>query len=105
MTSSELAVAASRCAESAVMNGSPWPVASRISRWAPLTLDTPTVAEYKPGMNARRIAAFLLIVFAAICVSFVFHNHATDQEGDDCGICQILQSPGDPVAIQLIIPH
>jgi hypothetical protein len=55
-------------------------------------------------MHARKIAAFLLVVYAVISVSFLFHNHATEQPGDHCGICQILHAPGYPLAIATYDP-
>jgi hypothetical protein len=55
-------------------------------------------------MKVRRIAAFLLIVYAAICLSFLFHTHSTEQPGSHCSICQVLQAPGYPLAIAAHAP-
>jgi hypothetical protein len=54
------------------------------------------------NMKLRRIAAFLLIFYAAICVVFVVHDHLTDRPGGHCGICQILHAPAytQPIATQ-----
>ena len=48
-------------------------------------------------MKVRRIAAFLLVVYVAICISFLLHIHLTERSGEHCSICQVLDAPGDPL--------
>jgi hypothetical protein len=49
-------------------------------------------------MKIRRIAAFLLVLYVAICVSLVLHIHLTEQPGGHCSICQFLDTPGAPLS-------
>jgi hypothetical protein len=49
-------------------------------------------------MKVGRIAAFLLVLYVAICVSFVLHTHLTEPPGGHCSICQFLDTPGAPLS-------
>jgi hypothetical protein len=44
-------------------------------------------------MKIKQIAAFVLILYAAITVAFLFHDHLKEQPGNHCNICQILHAP------------
>ncbi|MCI0611927.1 hypothetical protein L0244_02950 [bacterium] len=50
-------------------------------------------------MKLKRIAAFVLILYAAITVAFVFHDHLKEQPGNHCNICQILHAPAHTPAL------
>jgi hypothetical protein len=44
-------------------------------------------------MKVKQIAAVVLILYAAITVAFVFHDHLKEQPGNHCNICQVLHAP------------
>lgn len=45
-------------------------------------------------MNSKRIAALILVFYAAIFLAVTFHNHLNEHQGNQCNICQILHAPG-----------
>jgi hypothetical protein len=55
-------------------------------------------------MKAKQIAAFVLILYAAITLGFVFHDHLKEQPGNHCNICQILHAPAHTPALTSFIP-
>jgi hypothetical protein len=50
-------------------------------------------------MKVKQIAAFVLILYAAITVAFLFHDHLKEQPGNHCNICQILHAPAHTPAL------
>jgi hypothetical protein len=55
-------------------------------------------------MKMKRIAALVLILYAAITVAFVFHDHLKEHPGNHCNICQILHAPAHTPAITTCTP-
>jgi hypothetical protein len=49
-------------------------------------------------MKVRRIAAFLLLVYVAICVSFILHIHLREPAVGHCKVCQFFDTPGAAVS-------
>ena len=55
-------------------------------------------------MKVGRIAAFLLVLYVAICVSFVLHIHLTEQPGGHCSICQFWDTPAAALSSIQYVP-
>jgi hypothetical protein len=55
-------------------------------------------------MKLKQIAAFVLILYAAITLGFVFHDHLKEQPGNHCNICQILHAPAHTPVLTSFIP-
>jgi len=55
-------------------------------------------------MKVKRIAAFVLILYAAIFVALAFHNHLTEHPGKHCNACQTVHTPGHAPAITTYSP-
>ena len=55
-------------------------------------------------MKLKQIAAFVLILYAAITVAFAFHDHVKEQPGNHCNICQILHAPAHTPTITSFTP-
>jgi len=51
-------------------------------------------------MKVKQIAALVLILYAAITVAFVFHDHFKEHHpGNHCNLCQILHAPAHTPAL------
>jgi len=55
-------------------------------------------------MRIKRIAACVLILYAAIFVALAFHNHFTEPARKHCNACQIMHAPGFTPAVTTYTP-
>jgi Protein of unknown function (DUF2946) len=55
-------------------------------------------------MKLKQIAALVLILYAAITVAFIFHDHFKEHPGNHCNICQILHAPAHTPALTSFTP-
>ena len=53
---------------------------------------------------SRQVVILTLILYAAICVGFSFHNHLAEQPSSHCSICQAMHAPGYTLAVAVHDP-